>query len=118
AIFMDETEADVNLKIKKAFCEPQNIENNPILKYCKYIILPRLGSLEIKRKPENGGDIVYTDYDKMKNHLKEGALHPGDLKPAVAKAINTILQPVRDHFKNNNEAARLQKLVKGYRVTK
>ncbi len=40
AIFVEDTEADVNKKIKKAFCEPKNIEKNPLLDYCKYIIFP------------------------------------------------------------------------------
>ena len=31
AIFMDDTEADVNRKIKKAFCRPQLLQPNPIL---------------------------------------------------------------------------------------
>jgi len=41
-----------------------------------------------------------------------GALHPADLKPALAKAINKILQPVRDHFNNNSEAKALLETVK------
>jgi hypothetical protein len=36
----------------------------------------------------------------------------GNLKPAVAKALNRILQPVRDHFENNQEAKDLLKKVR------
>lgn len=42
----------------------------------------------------------------------------GDLKPSLSKALNTILQPVRDHFENNAEAKELLKKVKSYKVTK
>jgi tyrosyl-tRNA synthetase len=42
----------------------------------------------------------------------------GDLKPALVKALNDILQPVRDHFVNNKEAAALLKQVKSYKVTR
>ena len=42
----------------------------------------------------------------------------GDLKPAVSRALNLILQPVRDHFENNAEAKELLKKVKSYKVTK
>ncbi|CAL5343271.1 unnamed protein product [Camellia sinensis] len=49
--------------------------------------------------------------------MKAGQLHPGDLKPALSKALNKILQtlnkkPVRDHFKNDPAAKELLKRVK------
>jgi hypothetical protein len=36
----------------------------------------------------------------------------GDLKPALAAAINAILQPVRDHFASDPKAKELLKKVK------
>jgi len=50
--------------------------------------------------------------------FSSGNLHPGDLKPALAKAINKIIQPVRDHFNNDPEARKLFEQVKEYRTTK
>ncbi len=44
--------------------------------------------------------------------------HAADLKPALSKALNLILQPVREHFENNAEAKELLKKVKSYKVTK
>lgn len=61
---------------------------------------------------------TYTDYEDLASEYANGSLHPGDLKPALAKALNTILQPVRDHFENNAEAKALLKQVKAYKVTK
>jgi len=43
---------------------------------------------------------------------------PADLKPALSRALNQILQPVRDHFVKNPEAAALLKQVRGYKVTR
>lgn len=43
---------------------------------------------------------------------------PGDLKPALSKALNAILEPVRRHFVENKEAAALLKQVRGYKVTR
>ncbi|KAI5009347.1 hypothetical protein ZWY2020_011484 [Hordeum vulgare] len=37
--------------------------------------------------------------DELLGDYRNDALHPRDLKPALAKAINQILQLVRDHFK-------------------
>lgn len=118
AIFMEDSEADVKTKIKKAFCPPQEVEGNPCLEYIKYVVLPWFGHFEVSRKEENGGDVKYETYEALEADYKSGALHPGDLKPALTKAINSILQPVRDHFKNNNQAKQLLKQIKSYKVTK
>jgi hypothetical protein len=50
-----------------------------------------------------------------KDYVK-GDLHPGDLKPALAKALNKLLQPIRDHFKNDPEAREILALVRSFRV--
>ena len=41
-----------------------------------------------------------------------GSVSAGDLKDALTVALNRILQPVRDHFEQNAEAAALLKKVK------
>jgi tyrosyl-tRNA synthetase len=56
AIYMEDSEGDVNVKIKKAFCPPKVVEGNPCVEYIKYIILPWFGSFEVKRSEQNGGD--------------------------------------------------------------
>ncbi len=40
----------------------------------------------------------------MENDFKAGKLHPGDLKPSVARVLNELIKPVRDHFENDPEA--------------
>jgi tyrosyl-tRNA synthetase len=118
AIFMDDSEKEVQTKIKKAFCEPKNITVNPCLEYIKFIVLPYSGTFTVSRKEENGGDSKYTNYEDVEKDFLEEKLHPSDLKPSLAKAINEILQPVRDHFKNDKNAAELLKKVKSYKPTK
>jgi len=34
---------------------------------------------------------IYNSYEELETDFKSGYLHPGDLKPAVAKAINILL---------------------------
>jgi hypothetical protein len=41
-----------------------------------------------------------------------------DLKPSLSRALNAILEPVRQHFANNKEAAALLKQVRSYKVTR
>lgn len=50
------SQAEVNLKIKKAFCPPKVVEKNPCLEYIKYIVIPWFNEFTVERKPENGGD--------------------------------------------------------------
>ncbi|WPT12903.1 Tyrosine--tRNA ligase 1, cytoplasmic [Picochlorum sp. SENEW3] len=118
AIFMEDSELEVRTKIKKAYCPPGEIEGNPCIAYVKHIVLPWNTEFEIERSDDNGGNKVYTDYDELVKDYTSGALHPGDLKPALAKALNRILQPVRDHFENDPQAKALLKQVKSYKVTK
>lgn len=118
AIFMEDSEPDVNTKIKKAYCPPQIVEGNPCIEYIKYIIFPWFNQFEVKRNENNGGDKIYTSLDDLEEDFKSGALHPGDLKPSLSRALNQILQPVRDHFEKNQEAKDLLKKVKSFKVTK
>ena len=62
AIFMEDTRDDVIRKVKKSFCPPTVIKENPIIDYCQHIILPSLGEILVDRKVENGGPKTYTTY--------------------------------------------------------
>ena len=116
AIFMEDPEADVKRKIKKAYCPPQIVEGNPILDYCKNIIIAYFGTMSVDIK-ETGETLAYTDYEKLEEDFISGKVHPSDLKPAVADAINRILQPVRDHFEKG-EAKKLLDKIKKFKITR
>lgn len=119
AIFVEDTEADVNVKIKKAFCPPGIVENNPILDYLKHVIFAVDGAVfSITRSEQNGGNVSYSCYADLESDYSSGKIHPGDLKPAVAKAINELIKPIRDHFANNADARKLLDQVKAYRTTR
>jgi len=114
AIFMEDSEADVNSKIKKAFCPPQVIEKNPVLDYIQHVVFLATNRFEVKRKPENGGDKVYTSFEEVKKDYVAGALHPGDAKAGLAAALNALIQPVRDHLTKNADAKKLCEQVRQY----
>lgn len=119
AIFMEDSRAEVETKIKKAFCPPGVVEGNPCLAYCRFIVFPWFGEMDVEKGAKSGGGTVsFERYEDLAAAFASGELHPGDLKPALAKAINAILQPVRDHFEKDERAAGLLKKVKGYKVTK
>ncbi|XP_049537582.1 tyrosine--tRNA ligase, cytoplasmic [Anopheles darlingi] len=93
--------AKVKSKIKKAFCEPGNIEDNGLLKFVKHVIYPMFKegeSFVIHRKPDFGGDLVFTEYEALETCFAAQELHPGDLKAAVEVYINRLLEPIRKTF--------------------
>ena len=118
AIFMEDTESEVKRKIKSSFCEPGNVEKNPPLEYIKFIVLPMKGEFKVERKEEYGGNKTYTDFEEIKKDFQEQSLHPGDLKNALVLSINSILAPVREHFKNDQNAKSLLEKVQKFKVTK
>jgi tyrosyl-tRNA synthetase len=115
---MEDSEQEVKTKLKKAFCPPGVIEGNPCYEYIKYITFPWFGHFRVERAEGNGGDKQYSSLEELEADYTGGNLHPGDLKAALAKAINTIIQPVRDHFEKNADAKALLKRVRGYKSTR
>ncbi|KAG7573535.1 Aminoacyl-tRNA synthetase class Ic [Arabidopsis suecica] len=118
AIFMEDEEAEVNVKIKKAYCPPKIVQGNPCLEYIKYIILPWFDEFTVERNEEYGGNKAYKSFEEIAAEYESGELHPGDLKKGLMIALNKILQPVRDHFKTDARAKNLLKQIKAYRVTR
>jgi tyrosyl-tRNA synthetase len=119
AIFMEDSAAEVATKIKKAFCPPGNVDGNPCMEYARLIVFPWFGRFDIPRfEKSGGGSAAYTEFADLASDYLAGSVHPGDLKPALAAALNAILEPVRAHFANDARAADLLKRVKGFKVTK
>ncbi|KAK3010358.1 hypothetical protein RJ639_010637, partial [Escallonia herrerae] len=98
AIFMDDDEVLFffdrrESEDKEGVLPPKVVEGNPCLEYIKYdITLPWFDEFKVECKVEDGGS--------------------NDLKLALSKALNVILQSVRDHFKHNAHAKELLKNVK------
>uniref|UniRef100_A0A8C5D1E3 Tyrosine--tRNA ligase n=1 Tax=Gadus morhua TaxID=8049 RepID=A0A8C5D1E3_GADMO len=97
---------DVKKKLKKAFCEPGNIENNGLLSFVKHVLFPLHGEFSVKRDPKWGGDKVYTAFEDVEKDFAEELVHPGDLKASMEVALNKLLDPIRKKF----ETPELRKL--------
>lgn len=115
AIFMEDTAKDVARKIKKAYCEPCDVETNPVLNYVEHIIFGLRDSWTIERPEAWGGNITFNSYAEIKQAYAEAKLNPEDLKFAIIKIINELLEPVRKHFETNEYAKQLLTRVKEYR---
>lgn len=128
AIFMTDTDEDVKRKITKAYCMDGQVEENPILEYCKHIIFEAnflkgqeylLKDGFIVERPEKwGGNIVFNSYQEVENAFASKELSSIDLKGAVIIYLNKLLQPVRDHFENDANAKAILEQVKSFQVTR
>ena len=94
----------VKKKISKAFCPEKQVEGNPILEMCRYVIFPELksGSFLIERPEKFGGNLEFANYKELEQAFV-GGLHPLDLKNATASYINKILEPVHEYFEKHPE---------------
>jgi len=95
--------AAVKKKLKKAFCEPGNTTDNGVLSFCKYVIFPvalKGDQFTINRAPENGGDASYSTFEDLEQSFGKNEIHPGDLKAAVEKYLNVLLDPIRKIFED------------------
>jgi len=110
-----DSEKDITRKIKKAFCEEGNIENNGILSFVEAVLMPIFNTIELKRKEEYGGDKIYTNFEDLKDDFKNKLVHPGDLKAAVIISINKLIKPIRQKF---DEPKNLEEMYLAYPETK
>lgn len=101
-----DSKEDVKKKLKKAFCEPGNIQNNGVLSFVKHVLFPLRGEFCIKRDPKWGGEKVYTTFEEVEKDFAEELIHPGDLKASVETVLNQLLEPIRKKF----ETPELRKL--------
>jgi tyrosyl-tRNA synthetase len=118
SVFMTDTEEEIKSKISKAYCPAKQAEENPILEYCKYIIFEKFDEVVIERPEKFGGSLIFKSYKELEKSFVKGELHPLDLKKTVAKYINEVVSPVRNHFENNKKAKELKELVESYAVTR
>ncbi|PKP54415.1 MAG: tyrosine--tRNA ligase [Candidatus Altiarchaeales archaeon HGW-Altiarchaeales-3] len=87
---------EIKKKIRHAFCPPAEIEGNPVIEMCKYLIFTKYDSMKISRPEKFGWDIIFNSYSELEEKYLAGALHPMDLKSGVSENIIKILEPVRD----------------------
>lgn len=118
AIFMTDSEEDVERKIRKAYAPPQIVEDNPILEYLKCIVFPSFGVVEVEREEKHGGTVEYASYEKLESDYVSGSLFPLDAKQTLAKYLNMLLAPVRKYFQDDPNARNLLHRVESFQVTR
>lgn len=99
-------EATVVKKIKKAECVPKVPENNGVLAFVEHVLLPAAklkgeAGFVVDRSRDELPELVYTDIAAMHEDYRNDVLSPQILKPAVSKALNALMAPLRDELANS-----------------
>ncbi len=110
-IFIHDTYEQIKEKLKKAWCPEGIVEGNPVLEIAKYIIFRLKESFEIEREEKYGGSLEVHSYEELEDLYKAKQIHPLDLKENVARELDEILKPIREHF----EKPRYKKLLEVFK---
>ena len=113
AIFIEDTKDQIIEKMNEAHCPPE-VAENPLFEYIKYIILRARDHIDINGKTYTKIQEVEEDFPKF----FESEEATKGLRMAVAEAVDSLIQPVRDHFQSTPELQALLKRVEQYRVTR
>jgi tyrosyl-tRNA synthetase len=130
AVFMEDSAEDVERKIMNAYCPTEEekeeaqdtgkesmhlVEDkikNPCLDYIQHIIFSPPGATF------TAGDKTYTDFAEVRSKFLAGEISENVLKQGLISALNALLEPVRNHFTNNERAKNLLALVQQYKNEK
>jgi tyrosyl-tRNA synthetase len=94
-ISVDDDEAAIKKKLKKAYCPAGEVQDNPVFALFRYHIIPRYETVVFERPDKFGGDLECKNYAELESVFADGTLHPMDLKNGAAKYMNMLLEPVR-----------------------
>lgn len=112
AIFIHDTPEEIRNKIKKAYGPPKEIEFNPLINWVQTLVFwgEKDGYFKISRPEKFGGDIEYTNVDKLVEDYKNGDLFPLDLKNGLADWLIEKLRPAREYFEQPKAKLGLEKM--------
>jgi len=91
-------EKSVQKKINGADCVSGDSDNGvmALLKYLIFVLKQDKGEkFIIERSGKYGGNLEYSSYEKVERDFAKKKLHPLDLKNAVAKELNVLLENFR-----------------------
>ncbi|KAH0288293.1 tyrosyl-tRNA synthetase [Aureobasidium namibiae CBS 147.97] len=104
----------VKKKLKKAVAAPKIVEENGVLSFVEFVLLPisalQTGEPRFVVERREGEPLVYNSIAQMHSDYREDILSPQILKPAVTEALNKLLQPIQADFQANEEWQKVEKL--------
>ncbi len=93
-----ESVENVKSKINKAVCVAGD-SNNGIMALIKYLFFARHidkpKAFVVLRDKKFGGDVDYMTYEDLERDFNSKKIHPLDVKNALARELNELLEPIR-----------------------
>jgi len=98
---------DVKKKMNSAVCPAGDVKDNGAMAFMKYVIMvikeDKKEEFIVERPEKFGGNISYKDYKTLEKDFIDKKLHPEDLKKAMAKEINKMLDPIRKRMEDKKD---------------
>ncbi len=104
-IFIHDSSDEIRTKIKKAWCEEGNIENNPLLEISKQILFHDYDEVKVERPEKFGGNVSFFKYEELELAFSKKELHPTDLKQTVAELLVPIVSTLAGKFSLEHDLA-------------
>ncbi len=98
AVPIPSSDATIRERIGAAFCPAKQVDGNPVVEIVRFIVFPWEGKLAVDRKPAHGGPVELASLPEFLDAWSSGALHPQDLKAAVAASLDRLTAPARQYF--------------------
>jgi len=108
-IFIHDSPDEIRAKIKKAWCEEGNIENNPLLEISKQIIFREHDKVSVERPQKFGGNVSFSEYAELEAAFAKKELHPTDLKQTVAELLVPIVSTLAGHLSLEHDLSEIIK---------
>ncbi|KAI0006308.1 tyrosyl-tRNA synthetase, class Ib [Xylariaceae sp. FL0662B] len=98
----------VTKKIRKAVAAPKIVEENGVLAFVEFVLLPAAAlrgnrEFRVDRSRDGLEPLVYTTIDQIHQDYRNDVLTPQLLKPAVAAALNSLLEPIQAAYQSSSE---------------
>ncbi|CAJ2505331.1 Uu.00g127250.m01.CDS01 [Anthostomella pinea] len=98
----------VTKKIRKAVAVPKVTEDNGLLSFVEFVLLPAAAlngrrEFVVGRTRDELEPLVYSSIDKIHEDYKNDVLTPQLLKPAVSQALNKLLAPIQTKYQESKE---------------
>ena len=108
AIFVVDSDDEVREKVRKAYCPPRKVEDNPIMSIAKHLIFRgEEKEFTIERPAKYGGPVSVWSYEELERMYVEGKIHPLDLKNAVANYLIELIAPIRERVSRSEEVKKI-----------
>tara|TARA_B110001452_G_scaffold152758_1_gene127086 strand:- start:39 stop:545 length:507 start_codon:yes stop_codon:yes gene_type:complete len=94
-LFLLDSSLDAQKKVKKSFCEPANAADCPPLVLAEHVVLAHGAPPATLVCGDKTYGTACASFAELQEAYASGALHPSELKPAVNKAVDAVLERVR-----------------------